>query len=251
MKRVFDPQELEFMDREQPVTPELEAVMRNLAAINRLFGSHRLLRKFLELWFNPGRCYRVLDLCTGAGDLPRVMVDWARPREISLRIDAVDASEASIEIAKKASADYPEIRYMRDDALKFQTKDTYDLVICALALHHFSEEQAVQVLRRCRELSHRCVLVSDLERSVFTLAGINLLTSVCYREPATRNDGMLSARRAFSYREFRELAIAAGWQDFGHARFLLCRQAIWLDLRELAEIPITDGGVAEGLPCPT
>ena len=246
MKRVFDPDLPEFMDRDQPVTPELEAEMRNLTAINRQFGSHRLLRKFLDLWFNPGRCYRVLDLCTGSGDLPRVMVDWARPRDITLRIHAIDASEASLDIAKQASTGYPEISYVREDVLKFRTKDTYDLVLCSLALHHFTEGQAVHVLRRCRELSHRCVLVADLERSIVTYAAISLLTTFFYREPATRQDGLLSARRAFSFREFRELATTAGWQDFGHGRFLLCRQAIWLDQRELAEIPIE-----EGLPCPT
>lgn len=239
------------MDRPQPVTPELEAEMRNLEAINRQFGSHRLMRKFLEMWLNPGRCYRVLDLCSGAGDLPRIMVDWARPREIMLRIDAVDASEASIEIARQASVDYPEIRYVRGDVLKFESKDTYDLVVCSLALHHFAEDEAVALLRRCRDLSHRYVLVSDLERSVFTLAGVNLLTTFLYRETATRTDGMLSARRAFSFREFRALAISAGWQDFGHARFMLCRQALWLDLRELGDIPIADSGAAEVLPCPT
>lgn len=238
------------MDRQQPVTPELEAEMRNLEAINRQFGSHRLLRKFLERWLNAGRCYRVLDLCTGAGDLPRVMVDWARPREIVLRIDALDASEASLEIARKGSGGYPEIRYVRSDALKFESKDTYDLVVCSLALHHFAEEQAVEVLRRCRDLSHRYVLVSDLERSLLTLTGVNLMTTFLYTEPVTRSDGMMSARRAFSFLEFRALAMSAGWQDFGHARFLFCRQALWLDMRDLGDIPIADSGGA-ALPCPT
>jgi 2-polyprenyl-3-methyl-5-hydroxy-6-metoxy-1,4-benzoquinol methylase len=251
MKRAFDPEKPEFMDLPQPVTTELEAEMRNLASINRHLGSHRLMRKFLELWLHPGRSYRVLDLCTGGGDLPRAMVDWARARDITLRIDAVDASEASLEIARAASGDYPEIRYVRSDVLKFETRETYDLVSCTLALHHFSEEQAVEVLRRCRDYSHRFVLVSDLERSLLTLAGVYLLTTLFYPEPVTRDDGVISAQRAFSFREFCALAVAARWQDFGHARFLVCRQALWLDMRDLADIPIVDTGVVEGLPCPT
>jgi SAM-dependent methyltransferase len=251
MKRAFDPQKSEFMDLPQPVTPELEAEMRNLSSINRHLGSHRLARKFLELWLTPGRTYRVLDLCTGAGDVPRAMVDWARARDITLQVDAVDASEASLEIARKASASYPEIRFLRSDVLKFDTKETYDLVVCTLALHHFSEEHAAELLRRCREYSHRFVLVSDLERGLLTLAGVYLLTSLIYPEPVTRHDGLLSARRAFSYGEFRALAVTAGWQDFGHSRFLLCRQALWLDMRDLAEIPLVDSTVVQGLPCPT
>ena len=251
MKRAFDPQTPELMDRPQPVTPELEAAMRDLASINGYFGSHRLVRQFLALWLNPGRCYRVLDLCTASGDIPRAMVDWARARDIALRIDAVDANEASLEIARGASRDYPEIHYLRGDALKFETKETYDLVLCTLALHHFGEDEAAVLLRRCRDLSHRFVLVSDLERSLLTLAGIYLLTTFLYRAPMARSDGITSAHRAFSYRDFRALAVAAGWQNFGHARFLLCRQALWLDLHELGDIPVVDSTVADGLPCPT
>jgi SAM-dependent methyltransferase len=250
MKRVFDPHEPELMDRPQPVTPELEAVMQNLESINRHFGSHRLIGKFLELWLTPGRSYRVLDLCTGGGDGPRVMCDWARPRDISLRIDAVDVNEASLDIARRSSGGYPEIRFQREDVLKFESEKTYDLVVCSLALHHFSEADAARLLRRCRDLSHRFVLVTDLERSLLTLAGVRLLTTFLYRAEMTRADGITSAWRAFSYAEFRALAETAGWQDFGHARFLLCRQALWLDLRIGGDIPLADG-VSEGLPCPT
>ena len=87
MKRVFDPNELEFIDREQPATPAFENELRHLEEINRYFGSHRLIRKFLSAWLNPGRCYRVLDLCTSSGDIPRVMVEWARRADITLRIE--------------------------------------------------------------------------------------------------------------------------------------------------------------------
>ena len=38
MKRVFDPQDPELMDRPQPVTPALEADLRNLVSLNRWFG---------------------------------------------------------------------------------------------------------------------------------------------------------------------------------------------------------------------
>ena len=248
MKRRFDQDEPELMDRPQPVTPELEADLANLVALNARFGSHRVTRRFLTAWLNPGRCYRVLDLCTGAGDIPRLMVDWARPREILLRIDAVEANASTLEIARRQSAGHPEIRYVHSDALKFESPDTYDLVCCSLALHHFSEEDAVRLLRRCREHSHRCVLVSDLERSLATTVGVWALTTFRYREAMTRSDARLSAARAFSFREFRALAEAAGWPDYGQARFFFCRQALWLDRRKPE--PIVPDAIPESLPSP-
>ncbi len=248
MKRVFDPSELEFIDREQPVTPAFENELRHLEEINRYFGSHRLIRKFLQAWLNPGRCYRVLDLCTSSGDIPRVMVDWARRNDITLRIDAVDANASALEVARGLSASYPEIRYLRGDVRTFESDATYDLVCCSLSLHHFGDDDALRVLRRCRQLSHRFAVVADLERSVATSIGVRLLTSFLYREPHTRADALVSARRAFSFRELRALADAAGWQNFGHARFLCARQAIWLDGRDAGDIPLADD---VALPCPT
>ena len=89
MKRAFNSQEPELMDLSQPSSPELERDLANLASLNRWFGSHRLVTHFLELWFEKGESYRVLDLATGAGDIPRLIVDWARQRGIAVEVEAV------------------------------------------------------------------------------------------------------------------------------------------------------------------
>jgi SAM-dependent methyltransferase len=250
MKRVFDPHEPELMDRPQPVSAELRRDLENLASLNRHFGSHRLIRRFLSAWLRRGRVYRILDLCTGFGDIPRVMVEWARRREISVRIDAIDANDSTLELARGRTPSAPEIQYERADVLTFEASERYDLVCCSLALHHFSEEDAVRLLRRCQELSHRFVLVTDLERSHFTALGVWALTQFIYRDPMTRHDGRVSAARAFSFREMRALAEAAEWEDFGHARFAFCRQAIWLDRREVTGVRELAASVSEALPNP-
>lgn len=231
MKRVFDPQQIELMDRKQPVSAELEEDLGNLEKLNRYFGSYRLVRSFLRCWLVSGGCYRILDLATGGGDLPRMMVDWARSRGIRLRIDAVDAQASTLEIARRWSAAYPEITYLNSDIRSFQTTRTYDLVCCSLALHHFSSQDAVEVLRRAKALSHDKVLVADLERTLFTTASVYLLTTFFFTEPMTRHDARLSVQRAFSFSELAGLGLQAGWENFGHQRFFPARQALWLNAR--------------------
>jgi SAM-dependent methyltransferase len=250
MKRVFDPQQPELMDRPQPVSPELEKDLENLVSLNRYFGSHRIVRRFLSGWLERGCSYRVLDLATGSGDIPRLMVDWARSRDIRLKIDAVDAHPSTLEIARKLSTDYPEIDFVRGDARTFEDGGTYDLVCCSLALHHFTEEDAVRVLRRCRELSHRFSLVTDLERSWSTKIGVWAVTEFLYRDPMTRADGRTSAERAFTLGELHDLAEAAGWRDFCQTRFLFCRQALWLDRETLSIIPTVEVPMQPGLSLP-
>ena len=240
MKRSFSAEEPELMDQPQPVTRELEIDLDNLRRINRYFGSHSLLRHFLQRWLEPGRTFRVLDLCTASGDLPRMMIDWARPRGIALKIDAVEMNPSIVEIARRESATHPEINFIRADALHFTESLTYDLVHCSLALHHFSEENAVRLLRRMRDLSHDKVLVSDLERNALTRWSVWFLTACIFREPMTKHDGRLSARRAFSFREFAQLAEAADWENFEHRRFLPARQAMWMNVREaVPQVEIT------------
>ena len=217
------------MDRPQPVSPELERDLDNLVSLNARFGSHRLLLKFAGRWLKPGGIYRVLDLATGAGDLPRELVSWARVRGIQLKVDAIDFQSSTLAIAKSRSASFPEITWQAGDIRSFESAQPYDLVICSLALHHFGEADAQAVLARCKALSRRWTLVSDLERSSFASVGIWLLTQFFYREPMTRYDARVSAQRAFSFREMASMATAAGWAGFSHGRFLFARQAIWLE----------------------
>jgi len=229
MKRQFNPAEPELMDRSQPVTPELASDLRNLRKLNRYFGSYRLIEHFLRRWSQPRSRMRILDLATGSGDIPRLIVDHARSAGADVTVDAVDQQSSSLEIARSLSAEYPEIEFFQGDVLSFGESGGYDLVLCSLALHHFGEEAAVQLLKRCRDLSRRYVLVSDLRRGLLATVGVYLLTTFIFREPMTRTDARLSAERAFSFREFRSLAERAGWKDLGHRKFAFARQALWLE----------------------
>lgn len=228
MKRRFDPAVPELMDRPQPVTPALASDLRNLRQLNRYFGSYRLIGHFLRRWLPAGGEARIVDLATGSGDIPRLMVDYARSVGVSVSVDAIDQQPSTLEIARELSRGYPEIRFLQGDVLTFD-EGPYDLVLCSLALHHFEDEAAVRLLAHCRELSTRYVLVSDLRRGWLATVGVYLLTALVFREPMTRTDARLSAERAFSFNEFRTLARRAGWTNFGHARFAFARQALWIE----------------------
>ncbi len=233
--RQFDPDTPELMDMEQPVTPELERDLDNLATLNRVFGSHSLVLDFLRRRLHRRlRPWRILDLATASGDIPRAISTWAGRRGIAVRIDAVDFQASSLAIARQRSDGFPDVAYHHGDIRTFggtaPGPAQWDVVLCSLALHHFSTEDAAEVLRRAASLAARHVLVADLRRCAAGTAGVDLLTTVCMREPMTVADARTSVRRAFSFAEFRALACAAGWRDFQHARKFCFRQALWMDL---------------------
>jgi hypothetical protein len=229
MKRSFDPAVLEMMDRPQSPSIELELDLKRIRQLNRWFGSHRLVLGFMEEWIKPRRQMRIVDLATGSGDIPRLIVDYARSIGATVEIDALDRQAATLEIAASLSSDYPEIRFLEADILKWQPDNRCEMVLNSMSLHHFSEEDAIRLLHLCNELAQEFVLVSDLRRGLSLQAGVYLLTALIFRERMTRFDARLSAERAFSFSELRDLANRAGWKNFGCGKFRFARQAIWLE----------------------
>src|SRR5205814_1423363 len=152
MQRKFDPAVPELMDRPQPVTPELESDLRNIRQLNRYFGSYALILHFLRRWIQPGAQLRVLDLATGSGDIPRLVIDYARKAGATVSVEAIDQQSSTLEIARGLSRAYPEIDFKQGDVLFFGEDGQYDIVLCSLALHHFDETAAIRLLERCRRL---------------------------------------------------------------------------------------------------
>lgn len=219
------------MDRPQPVSAALISDLENLRTLNRYFGSYRLIRFFLRRWIRPGDKLRIVDLATGSGDIPRLVIEFAREIGAQVEIDAVDFQESTIQIAQMLSTDFPEIHYYCADIHQFGENESYDILLFSLALHHFSSDNAVRLLHRCCELSRGHVLVTDLCRGWTATIGVALLTTFLFREPMTRNDARVSAARAFSFAELENLANAAGWKGYKHRTFRFARQAIWLERR--------------------
>lgn len=233
MKRAFSTDTPELMDVVKDGTDELEKNLDDLESLNARFGGHEIVQRFLPLWLRPREPgeekYRIVDLATASGDIPRMIVDWARERKIAVEIDAVDFNAATLAIARRRSVSYPEINYIEADMLNFDTDGArYDIAICSQALHHFSEEDAVRVLETCRKLSRKHVLVADLTRRWTGRIAVWLLTAAVYRRPMMKYDSRLSVRRAFTCAEFCELARRAGWGQYEHRRFFPVRQAIWM-----------------------
>src|SRR5213595_2839877 len=217
------------MDRPQPVTRELKRDLANLRSLNRWFGSHRLVRHFLRRWLKPNGKARILDVATGSGDIPRLIVNHARRQNVSVHIDAIDQQASAIEIARGLSAAYPAIDFYCADLFEWNPPELYDIVLCSLTLHHVSNDDAVRVLQKIRELSIARILVADLRRARWLTCAVYFVTGTIYRDEMTKTDARLSAARAFSFIEMRELAERASWKNFGHRKFAVGRQAIWID----------------------
>jgi len=232
MKRVIDPGDLEVLDPSEPVGCDLEFALEQRRKLNQRLGCSRLLRYFIRSWIRPGRPYRILDLATEAGDVPRMIADWARKQNITVQIEAVGSNPVLLDIGRRNCADYPEITFIRADACRYCSGLTYDLVCCANALCNYSNEDASRMLCRACELSHDKVLAFGLDRKMAVVPEVFFETTTVFGAPMAKKNARLSVKRAFSFSELDDLAQRAGWLNYGHQRFLPASQAVWLCKRE-------------------
>ncbi|MCW5554336.1 MAG: methyltransferase domain-containing protein [Verrucomicrobiae bacterium] len=216
-KRRFDAQQPEMMD--QPgVDPELvREELRALERANRRLGGHRLMLHYVAKLLGPARrpSVNILDLGTGSADIPRAIVAWARRERLPVTVVAVDANPVALDVARAACRDWPEIRLEQHDlrALPYAA-ESFDLVLCSLALHHFGNAEAQTILQRIHALARVGCIVNDLRRNWLTIVAAVLMARTVLRNPVTRNDVPQSCRAAFTVGELRTMAMGAGLRRF-------------------------------------
>lgn len=214
MRRAFSPDRPEMMDAPGIAPDALREQLRRLEQINRWFGGAAAVRAAAErLGLLRGTRPRVVaDLATGSADHPRRLAAWAAKAGVPLAIVAVDFHAETLRLAREATPASAPVFFVRADATRLPFKDgACDAAFCTLALHHFSEDDAVAILREARRVG-RAAAVIDLVRGRLAYAATWLLTQVWMTDPCTRHDGRLSVRRAFTGSELRGLAGRAGWR---------------------------------------
>jgi 2-polyprenyl-3-methyl-5-hydroxy-6-metoxy-1,4-benzoquinol methylase len=214
--RHFDPNEPELMDRPDVDKAWLREELETLQKINR-FGGHQLILRYVQQLLGSRKRaeLNILDLATGAADIPRAIVAWARGTGTQIRITAVDRNEEVLRSAREWCRDWPEIQLERHDLLELPFgRQSFDIVLCSLALHHFKTDDAVTILQRMNDLARIGYVVNDLQRNWPAIWTAELLARTLFRSPIVRHDGPQSFRAAFTVCELRKMATEAGMSNF-------------------------------------
>ena len=156
------------------------------------------------------RSFSLLDLASGSADIPLAIADWAKRAGVTARIVVSDIHPVMLAVAREQTRNVPNVTVETCDALDPHYADgSFDIALCTLALHHFSPEDATQILRSMARVGRR-VLVFDLARARLAYIGALAMTRVLRMDPITRFDAPASVRRAYTVAELRALANQAG-----------------------------------------
>ncbi len=188
--------------------------LRDLARVNRRLGGADLSARAID-GLAPGRAsIAVLDVGTGAADIPLALIERGRAAGRIVRVTGVDTRpevlEAAAVIDPRVTATGELALHVADGrALPFPDA-TFEVVHASLLVHHLDPDAARALFAEMLRVARLGVVVNDLVRSRATWLGAWLLAHVATRNRLTRYDGPLSVRRAYSVAELTALLAAAG-----------------------------------------
>jgi SAM-dependent methyltransferase len=202
----------ELMDDPAIDPAEHRRALEGLARINRWSRSDAVVWPVVKevARRHSNRPIKMLDVATGAGDVPIALWRRAKLAGINVELSACDVSPTALDYAARnaAKCEAP-IRFFQHNVVCDPLPGDYDLVVCSLFLHHLSETEATTMLRHMKD-SADVVGVNDLARSRMNYVMVWLATRLLSRSPVVHFDGPASVQSAFTPSEAKALAERAG-----------------------------------------
>jgi len=213
--------EAELIDDESQPFDDLRFSMRDVQRANRFLGGTTIVARQTKAWLRYGEVWKpggrettFLDIATGTGDLPRVILKVALDRWFRVRVIGLDYSDRILQIAREEIGNEPEVRLMRGTAFRLPFADqSVDYAICSLAFHHFGFEGSVTALREMERVTRHGWLVNDLRRSRIAWHLFRAVSWITRMNLLTQHDGPASILRAYSIPEYRNMGLALGLEE--------------------------------------
>ena len=201
--------EMEIMDDFTMEGDLFRDTLDKLEIINRFLGGNTVtingLKNLLKNQ-SKNKTITIVDLGCGNGDILRDVAKFGRKNNYSFNLIGIDANLAAIEYAKELSKEYSELSFKTIDILSEDfKKQSYDVVLCTLFLHHFKNEELISFLKTTTNKATIGVVVNDLHRHklayyLFKLIGFFI------KNKMVRQDGLTSVLRAFKREDLENIA---------------------------------------------
>jgi len=181
-------------------SPDVARVnLRDLVRINRYLGGHAILQRLMAGFVRPEESFSMLDVGAASGDMAAVL----RRRYPRATITSLDRKSMHLE-----QAAHPKLA--ADAFLLPFAARSFDFVFSSLFLHHFTDNQVVDLFGNFQTVARRAVLAIDLERGPIAYHFIPATKWLFGWHDISLYDGPVSVRAAFKKDELLTLALRAG-----------------------------------------
>lgn len=195
----------EIMDDLDLKGEELRLTLLKIGKINRFLGGNRLTRKGVQQLLRKEYLFdsvSILDVGCGNGDMLRKLADFGIRNKLNLELIGVDANAFIVSNAQNLSVDYPNIRFYCLNVFDESFKELKcDISLCTLTLHHFKNDEIVELLGVFKQNSRLGFVVNDLHRNKVAYYLFKLICFVFRFNEMSRKDGLVSILRGFKKEE--------------------------------------------------
>ncbi|MBZ4035479.1 methyltransferase domain-containing protein [Flavobacterium sp. 17A] len=198
-------QEPEIMDDFSLEGEELIHALDKIAVINRLLGGNKLtlhgIKQLLKK-ADSSKPITIADIGCGNGDMLRMLAEYGKKQNLNFKLIGIDANAFTINYARELSKDFKNIEYVCMDIFSEDFHHLkYDIALCTLTLHHFSNQEIEKILDLLHQNAAVGIVVNDLHRSKLAY---RLFEGVCFvfnLNSMSKNDGLVSILRGFKKSE--------------------------------------------------
>lgn len=191
---------------------EMEACLKDIAKLNRLFLAYRPTLHWLESLNLQNREERIciLDVGCGYGDGLRRVARWAKQHGIAVKLLGLDLNPDAISIAAEATGGEFEIEWIAADLFAFVPDNPVHIVMSSQFTHHLCEADIVRFLAWMERQSGIGWFVNDLSRSATPYYLLCAFARIAGLHRFVRHDGPVSIARAFVLEDWQRMCDAAG-----------------------------------------
>jgi ubiquinone/menaquinone biosynthesis C-methylase UbiE len=200
----------EIMDDFELKGDEMKEVLTDLKNVNKWLGGNNISIKGIIKLLPEGakeQTITILDLGCGDGEMLRECSRFAEREGYNFRLIGIDANAFILEEARRRSTDFQNITFLEKDVFSTEIRDlNYDIALCTLFLHHFSDRDLKVLIQRFLDQAQVGVVVNDLHRSRLAFWLFKMVSYLIIKTSIARNDGLISVARGFKRREIENLS---------------------------------------------
>jgi 2-polyprenyl-3-methyl-5-hydroxy-6-metoxy-1,4-benzoquinol methylase len=203
-------QETEIMDDFSLTGEELRSALDQIARINRLLGGNKLTLNGTKALLKNNKSTEpivIADVGCGNGDMLRMLAQYGAANNLNFKLIGIDANAFTIRHAQSLSGGFSNIDYLCIDIFSEEFKSLrYNIVLCTLTLHHFTNEQILYIMRIFHTNATIGIVINDLHRSTVAYRLFQLIGFVFSLNTMSREDGQVSILRGFKKNELKEFS---------------------------------------------
>lgn len=208
----------EIMDDFSLQGKELKDALDKIASINQLLGGNKLTLHGIKALLKKSNTHKtivVADIGCGNGDMLRMLAKYGQRNNLNFKLIGIDANAFTINYAKKLSVGYPNIEYICVDIFSDEfTAIKYDIVLCTLTLHHFTNDEILNIITTFNNNAEVGIIINDLHRSKLAYRLFKMIGIIFNLNKMSRQDGLVSILRGFKKNELEIFSNKVNFKNY-------------------------------------